>query len=440
MTPISLQDLAQIVGGTLSAESPMPNALITGFATDSREVGPGDLFLAIKGSKVDGHDFDEQVLARGATGILAERPVMGPHILVPNLVDALAKLGAHYRDRFHGPVIGITGSAGKTTTKEFLGAALHPLGKVLKTEGNRNTEYTAPLLWPEVDSETQAVVVEMAMRGAGQIGHLASFSKPTVGVVTNIGWSHASEVGSREGIAAAKSELLQALPADGVAVLPSDDEFFGTLAKAGGDRQIYTFGASESADCRVIGIYSEGWEGSTVNGFFADIPWQAHIPYLGKHLAANVAAAICTAASLGLAPQEAADALGDAEVPPMRMQVLERDGVKILLDAYNASPSSMMGAIQTFMELPVTGKRCAFLGQMNELGDQSMRAHSDLTEYVQSLGFDYVATYGPLWSEFALQDPAESIDELKELLSDLQPGDAILIKGSRSLELERVLE
>ena len=435
MNPISLQKLAQIAGGELHVDTP---ALVSGFATDSREAGPGVLFLAIKGAKVDGHDFDEQVLAKGATGILAERPVMGPHILVPNLVDALARLGTYYRDSFSGSVIGITGSAGKTTTKEFVAAALSPLGEILKTEGNRNTEYTAPLLWPEVTPETHAVVVEMAMRGKGQIAHLASFSKPTVGVVTNIGWSHASEVGSREGIAEAKSELLLALPQDGIAILPRDDEFYGTLEKAAGNRQIYTFGSTESADCRVIGLQSQGWEGSVINGFFADIPWQAKIPYLGKHLAQNVAAAVCTAAALGLAPQEAADALGDAEIPPMRMQVLEKDGVKILLDAYNASPASMKGAIETFMELPVEGKRVAILGQMNELGDESDRAHRELGEFVKSLNLA-VLTFGPLAVGYELGEPVESISDLKSQISDLKAGDAILIKGSRSLELEKVL-
>jgi UDP-N-acetylmuramoyl-tripeptide--D-alanyl-D-alanine ligase len=435
MTPISLTELAQIVGGIPVAETGAP---ITGFATDSREVVPGDLFLAIKGAKVDGHDFDEQVLAKGAAAILAERPVMGAHILVDNLVEALAKLGGYYRGSFRGPVVGITGSAGKTTTKEFLAAALSPLGMILKTEGNRNTEYTAPLLWPEVTPATKAVVVEMAMRGAGQIAHLASFSKPTVAVITNIGWSHVSEVGSREGIAQAKGELLTALPTDGVAILPRDDEFYETLAQMANGRQIYTFGTSPHADCRVIGTQTEGWDGSTINGFFADIPWQAHIPYLGAHLAQNVSAAVCAAASLGLAPQEAAESLEDAELPPMRMQVLERNGVKILLDAYNASPASMKGAIDTFMSLPVSGRRMAILGQMNELGEQSDQAHRDLGEYLETLGLETV-TYGPIAGGYGLGEPAESISNLKSQISELREGDALLIKGSRSLELEKVL-
>ena len=439
MTPMTRSELAAIVAGTIH-DSQTTTRPLTGFATDSREVKPGDCFIAIKGERVDGHDFSQEVVAKGASVVLAERPVHVPHILVDNVVDALARLGLHYRSQYNGPVVGITGSAGKTTTKEFVAAALAPLGPIRKTEGNRNTEFTAPLLWPEVTSDIKAVVIEMAMRGAGQIAHLASFSKPTHALITNIGWSHISEVGSREEIAYAKAEILDSLPKDGVAILPADDDYFDFLKTQAKGRQIYTFGDSEQADCRVVGRQSHGWEGSTVNGFFTDIPWQARIPYVGNHLAGNIAAAICVAASLGLAPQEAAETVGGAELPPMRMEVIDRDGVMVLLDAYNASPPSMKGAIETFMELPVSGRRAMFLGQMNELGEESARAHRELSEYVQRLDVHYVATYGPLWSEHGLQEPVESIKDLQELFADLRPGDAILIKGSRSLQLEKVLE
>lgn len=178
--------------------------VVTGFATDNREVKPGDAFLAIAGARVDGHDFVEQALAAGASLAVVERPVDGPHIHVDNLVQALARLGASFRDSFSGPVVGITGSAGKTTTKELVASALSPLGEILKTEGNRNTEFTAPLLWPQIEPETAAVVVEMSMRGFGHIAHLAAFSRPTVGIVTNIGHSHLETVGNRDGIARAK--------------------------------------------------------------------------------------------------------------------------------------------------------------------------------------------------------------------------------------------
>ena len=438
MKPISLAEFASIVGGNLVAET--SSTLIKGFATDSRQVAPGDLFLAIKGARSDGHEYVPIAIQNGAVATLAERPVEGSYILVSNLVQALAKMAAHYRDRFQGSVIGITGSAGKTTTKELLAAALAPIGKVVKTEGNRNTEFTAPLLWPEVTADTKAVVVEMAMRGKGQIAHLASFSKPTVGLVTNIGWSHVGEVGSREGIAEAKAELLDAVPRDGIAILPVDDEFYSVLERHSEGRQIYTIGTSESADSMVIKVQNEGWDGSTISGFFADITWQVHLPYLGSHLGLNAAAAICACASLGLAPQEAADSMGDAVLPPMRMQVLEWRGIHVLLDAYNASPASMRAAIDTFIELPSEGNRYAIIGQMNELGAESELAHRELIDYVQQQEFADVWTFGDLWAQYCLSAPEPDIESLRSSIAILKPGDSILIKGSRSLELERVLE
>ncbi|MCC7230364.1 MAG: UDP-N-acetylmuramoyl-tripeptide--D-alanyl-D-alanine ligase [Fimbriimonadaceae bacterium] len=440
MKPLATDELADIVHGRLVGIPPKSPVRVTGFATDQREVKPGDLFIAIEGAKVDGHEFAAKAIANGAAAVLAERPVDGPHLLVERVTEALALFGNHFRDRFSGPVIGITGSAGKTTSKEFLSGAISPLGPILKTQGNRNTEYTAPLLWAELQSDTAAVVVEMAMRGPGQIAHLASFSRPTIGLITNIGWSHLSEVGSRLGIAKAKCELIDALPNRGIAILPADDEFFQVMAGHAGERQIYTFGWSNECDCRLVSAQPLGWESTEITGFFADIPWRAEIQTLGRHIASNVAAAICGAAALGLAPQEAADGLSDVELPPMRMQVLERNGVKVLLDAYNASPASMAGAIETFATLPCEGKRFAILGQMNELGDESARAHRELASLVQSMHLDSVATFGPLWREYGLQEPVESIAELRKLFADLEPGDAILIKGSRSLELEKVLE
>jgi len=446
LTPIPLAELASIVGGELHGDG-----LITGFATDNREVKPGYLFLAIKGAKVDGHDFAGAAMANGAVGALVERPIEGPYVLVPNLVEALARFGRHFRDRFDGPVVGITGSAGKTTTKEFLASALSALGPVLKTVGNRNTEYTAPLLWAELAGETQAVVVEMAMRGFGQIAHLASFSRPTVGVITNIGYSHMEMVESREGIARAKAELIDALPSDGTVVLPQDDDFFGALREAAGERPVVTFGFAPASVCRVIDAVPEATGRSIVKGFFDNIPWQAEIPVLGRHLAANAAAAVATAVSLGLSPQEAADGLATAELPPLRMQLIDRDGVKVLLDAYNAAPPSMMAALETLAKLPSNGQRLAILGQMNELGDATAEAHRQVGRLVARMGLARVALVGPLavhYREGALAAGMDSgrismtddPDQLKEFLAGSKPGDVVLIKGSRSLALEKVLE
>ena len=248
MIPVAVSEFAAMLDGVPIGFD--GNEMISSFALDSNSIRPGDLFLAIKGERVDGHNFVSQALGRGAIGSIAERWVPPPTIQVENLVNALARVASHYRSQFHGPVVGITGSAGKTTTKEFVASALKSLGSILKTQGNRNTEYTVPLMWTELMSGHRAVVVEMSMRGFGQVSHLASFSKPTVALITNIGFAHIQQVGSRQGIADAKGELLEQLPNEALAVLWHEDEYFEYL-KSKTRAQILTFGADAGADCQI---------------------------------------------------------------------------------------------------------------------------------------------------------------------------------------------
>lgn len=443
MKPLPLRQFAEIVGGRLSGCAPSAAPDITGFATDSRDVRPGDAFIAIVGANVDGHDFAGKAFASGALAVLAEREVPGCCIVVDSIVGALARLGNHYRRQFAGPVIGITGSAGKTTTKEFLAAALRPLGTVLKTEGNRNTEYTSPLLWPEFDGTQRSAVVEMGMRGFGQIAHLAGISEPDVGIITNIGWSHIELVGSREGIARAKGELLEALPSGGVAVLWHEDEYLGSL-RTKARCAVSTFGFEEGATCRITAYHAAGWTSSHISGTMHGERWEAHLPTVGRHIALNAAAALTAAAACGVDLRDAAEAMGDATLPPNRMEILEYNGATIVLDAYNASPPSMIAALETLAATPSKGRRLAVLGQMNELGEMSEQGHREVGEVAASLGLDVVAIYGEKAQAMHSVAPerfayARSLDEVKRLLLDLQPGDTVLMKGSRSLELEKAV-
>jgi len=447
MIPASAGEFAAWVGGEAIGFG--PEARITTFCLDSRHVQPGDLFLAIKGERSDGHDFVPHVLADGAVGTLSERPVAGPHILVPNLVNALAELGGHFRKQFHGPVIAITGSAGKTTTKELVAAALSPLGPVLKTPGNRNSEYTAPLVWAEILPKHRAVVVEMAMRGFGQIAHLAAFSRPTVGLITNIGYAHMEMVGSREGIARAKGELLEALPRDGTAVLWHEDELLENLRPLSPAKSL-TFGTDDGADCRVTRYRAVSWTSAHIAGTCDGRSWEAFVPAVGRHIALNAAAAVLTAYVVGVAPAEAAERIKDAVLPPMRMEVVELNGAMILLDTYNASPPSMIAAIETLAELPVAGRRFAVIGEMRELGEYTEQAHRSVGRSLGQSGVDRVLFYGPSTSYTAEEaiaagmrqnamSIATSIEDVQRFLSEMQPGDAALVKGSRALELERAI-
>ena len=421
---------------------------ISGFATDSNGVQTGDLFLAIRGARVDGHEFVPAALELGASGTLCERPVSGSYVLVPNVVEALAKMASHLREAFEGPVIGVTGSAGKTTTKEFIAAALAPLGPVLKTHGNRNTEFTAPLLWAEVTAAHRAVVVEMSMRGFGQVAHLAAFSRPTLGVVTNIGYAHIEMVGSREGIAMAKSELLEALPANGVAVLWHEDEFLTMLQSKAAKRTVVTFGVSDEATCRVTDYQPLSWTQCRVSGVVGSRAWTTVLPAVGRHIALNASAAMAVAHALGVDLDEAAEAMRLATLPPMRMELVVVNEANILLDTYNASPPSMIAAIETLAELRVLGKRRAVIGEMRELGDHSEQAHRMVGKAVAEHHLDEVLFVGAAM-QWALDEAksasipmrmAEGLEEVREFLRASKPGDAVVVKGSRALELEKALE
>lgn len=442
-----MQEFSTKCGGKLVGDG----GQISGFATDSRTIKPGDLFLAVRGANVDGHRYVENALALGAVGSLVEEPVAGAHILVENLVNALAAYGKSQRDSFDGPVIGVTGSAGKTTTKEFISAALGPLGSVLKTVGNRNTEYTSPLLWADLEPDTKAVVVEMAMRGFGQIEHLAKFSRPTLGVITNIGYSHIEQVGSREGIARAKGELLDALPPDGAAVLWHEDEYLETLRERAGARKVVTFGESREATCRIRSYRPLDWTSCEVKGVVDGVAWCAVIPSIGRHIAINAAAAVLVASLVGVKPEMAAAGLAAVQLPPMRMEIRKIGGATVLLDTYNASPNSMITAIETLADLAQPGRRKAVIGEMRELGEYSRAGHESVGRALAQHQIDDVLFFGPSMNDAreaaiaAGGDPShltytEDIAAVHQFLTHLNPEDAVLMKGSRALELERALE
>lgn len=528
----SLHELAERLGGTLEASptlDPRPSTLdASGFATDSRDVKPGDLFIAIRGAQVDGHAYVESAFQNGAVAALVERPVSGPHIRVLSIVPALARMARSFREEFRGPVIGVTGSAGKSSCKEFLACALAPLGEVLKTEGNRNTEYTAPLMWAELASPSplegerglggeglgsrsaispmvselsaphpgaqssptlspsggegfySSVIVEMGMRGAGQIAHLASFSLPNIAIITNIGVSHLSELGSREAIARAKGELLEALPDNGIAILWAEDEYIGLLRgllfptpqppprlaplqQGGGARKLLTFGFSEAADARVVSYRPTGWESAEIEIAYQGDVYPATLPVVGRHQALNACAAFLGAVAVGVPPTLAAQALSSAQLPPMRMAVRQRGDVTYVLDMYNASPPSVIAALQTVQDV-IGGlpegegepEFVAVLGEMRELGEHAEQGHREVGEALVRFGVGRVILLAPdvgtrhptaTIQEAAIEAglPASNIrvvsshEEVKSLLTELTGPIVVLVKGSRGVELERAL-
>lgn len=448
MMTVSLGELATALQGVLVNGDAETH--VSGFATDSREVFSGSLFLAISGAKVDGHNFVPDAMARGASAALTERPVDAPHILVPNLIEALANMGKVFRSTFSGPVVGVTGSAGKTTTKEFVAAALGTMGPVLKTVGNRNSEYTAPLAWVERNGNEISAAIEMGMRGFGQITHLAAIAQPTVGIVTNIGYAHLEMVGSREGIARAKGELIEALPDNGTAVLWQGGEFLDALRKRA-RCPVRTFGLTDAADCRVVDYRPLNWHDCMVTLELDGQRAEAHLPAIGRHLALNAAGAVLAAVCAGADFSAACASLKNAELPPMRMQQIAYQGADIVMDAYNASPPSVIAAIETLLELPVAGRRMAVLGEMKELGVETEGSHRMIGRALATYKIGPVVFLGAAMDaaadEYVLNggDPgliihAMDTNDVADFLRSVQPGDAVLVKGSRALELEKAVQ
>lgn len=458
MEPITLAEAAAAVRGDLLGGGGA--GTVTDVCTDSRAAAAGSLFVALKGERVDGHRFVAEVLRKGAAGAIIARPqaeallaetagLPGRLLAVDDPLLALGDLARWYRSRFDVPVIGITGSVGKTSTKEVAAAILAQRGPTLCTQANYNTEIGLPLTLFGLGREHTAAVVELAMRGAGQIRYLAEIACPRIGVVTNIGTSHLELLGSRENIARAKAELLTALPADGWAIIPAADPFRALLESLS-VAPVTTFGfAGEGEpDVAVANLEIAPMESRfTLVGLGERIP--VRLPLPGRHNALNAAAAAAAALRAGARPAEVAAGMEASRLPGMRMQVeTTAGGVTLLDDVYNASPQSMAAALEHLQRLP--GERhVAVLGDMLELGAESRAGHREVGE--RAAAADLLVTAGERAADIAAAaaeaglaeerivrcaDAEEALARLRELL---RPGDAVLVKASRGMHFERIV-
>jgi UDP-N-acetylmuramoyl-tripeptide--D-alanyl-D-alanine ligase len=448
----------ELVAGSASA---MANDVVI----DSRFATPGCVFVAIKGESVDGHDYCEAALRRGARVLVVSRTVQEMEavlgvarevdaavVYVSDTVQALQDLATYHRARLHCEVLGITGSTGKTTTKDFVDAVLGSRLSVVSTEGNRNNEIGLPLTVLRASVETDVLVVEMGMRGEGQIALLAAIARPTMGLVTNVGTSHIELLGSQDAIASAKSELVKSLPPDGAAFLNGDDAYSERLALASTAPVTY-YGLSPV--CAVTARDVEVDETSRPSFVLVTESGEAcvSLPVPGRHNVYNALAAAAVGLRLEFTPEQIAAALGSVHVTDMRMQVFTAaSGVTVINDAYNANPVSMRAAVETLAEMTGASRRIAVLGDMAELGSLTELAHFRLGEQVARLDLDVLVTVGPRAARIgdgALAEtmptecvrvcvtPAEAIEVLDDLL---RPGDAVLVKGSRVMGLESVVE
>lgn len=431
--------------------------------TDSRAVRPGDLFVAIPGARVDGHRFVVEAFRRGAVAALVSRPVetdagagaaeAGAVILADDTVLALGRLGAWRRDRFAGTVVAVTGSVGKTTTKEMVAAVLGTRLKALKSPGNYNTDVGLPLTLLDLSPAHQAVALEMGMRGPGEIRYLARLARPQVGVVTLIGETHVELLGSVENIARAKGELVEELPPDGVAILNADDPWQRGMAADTRARVVW-YGLGEGAQVTAADIEPRGAAGVSFTlraPGLAEGEAAVRLPLPGRHHVADALAAAAVGLVLGLTLEEVRRGLERVEPAAMRSLILPLGGFTVIDDTYNASPASMKAALASLREV-ATGRRVAVLGDMLELGGHAGAGHREVGRAVAAAEVDVLVTVGERAREIGAgateaglpgghahhcDGTGEAVERLRGLL---HPGDTVLVKGSRGMRMEEVVQ
>ncbi|MGB4215944.1 MAG: UDP-N-acetylmuramoyl-tripeptide--D-alanyl-D-alanine ligase, partial [Thermacetogeniaceae bacterium] len=368
---------------------------ITGVSIDSRKVRPGDLFFAFSGEHVDGHDYIEDAFQRGAAAAVISHPVDcqqdKPLIRVSDPLQALQALARGYRSLFNIPVVAVTGSTGKTTTKDLIAGVLGSKMAVIKTEGNYNNELGLPLTLLNLDDQHQAAVLEMAMRGPGQIAELCEISHPLVGVITNIGKTHLELLGSQEAIAEAKGELLSSLPIDGCAVLNADDPWQVKLASRVRGELIY-YGTDSMCQIRATDIRLRGLEGVDFKLHTPSGEADCFLPLPGAHNVANALAAAAVGYRFSLTAEEIAAGLTSASLTGMRLDVKAgiRD-TKIIDDSYNASPASTTAALELLAAVD-GNRKIAVLGDMYELGEETISGHREVGEKAALLSIDCLCT------------------------------------------------
>lgn len=425
---------------------------ISDISTDTRTIKKNSLFIALKGERFDGHDFAAKAMELGAAAVVTERNVEGAKcLIVDSTAQALLDIAGYYRDKFNIPVVGVTGSVGKTTTKDMIALVVSQKYSTLKTQGNLNNEIGMPKTLFGLDNSHTAAVIEMGMSHKGEISRMSMCCKPDVCVITNIGVSHIENLGSQENILKAKMEILDGAKYDAPLVLCRDDKL---LAKAEiySDRKVYYYSVSKK-DCDVYatGIKtSENGIDFTIN--YGDGKLPARINCLGEHNVKNALAAFCVGLALDIPPEDIVKGIGLFKPEGMRQNVRTENGVTYIMDCYNAAPDSMKASLSVLAQTECNGKRYCVLGDMLELGKNAAKYHRTVGEYVTSSKADELLCYGEnsVYYIEGAKDKGFDIQNAKhfdtrEALADylrdkITQGDAVLFKGSRGMKLEEVFD
>jgi UDP-N-acetylmuramoyl-tripeptide--D-alanyl-D-alanine ligase len=451
-TALSALDVARLTGGRLLTSSSRP---IRGAAVDSRLVQPDELFVALPGERSDGHRYLAQAIERGASAILVTRPLETPEALgdvtVVRVADGVAALGAvaaGWRRRFEPLVLGITGSIAKTSTKEAVAAVIGSTRRTLRSEGNQNNEVGLPLTVLRLGSEHEAAVLEMGMYVGGEIAELARIAQPAIGLVTAVQAVHLSRIGTLEAVEQAKGELLEALPRSGVAILNGDDPIVSRM-----DRRtvapVLRYGFGPTADVRVEALESAGFSGMRFRLRTPSGTSDVEIPSLGRLSAHNAAAAAAAGIAAGLPLDTIVTALSAGWSAAHRVELVRLRGITVVDDSYNASPGSVLAALDLLGDLP--GRRVAVLGEMLELGDDHEAGHRKVGE-AAAFTADLLVVVGPNAGGIVdgavagglvrgriqhVNDAETAVDALRPRLRE---GDVILVKASRGIGLDRVVD
>lgn len=454
MDPTPLQTIALWANGALDGA----DCRVERVCTDTRAIQPGDLFVALKGENFDGHAFVDQAARAGAAAAVVERgwkpsaalPEGFTLIRVSDGLAALQAIAREYRATLPMRVIGITGSSGKTSTKDFTAAVLSRKYRVLKTEGNFNNHIGLPLTLLRATSQDEVGVIEMGMNHPGEIAPLAAIARPEAGLITNIGVAHIEYMGSRNEIALEKGMLAEALPEGGTLVLPCGDDFSRRIAQRS-KAQTLLAGLTHESEVAVQGeLLETGFSGSRFRVERGDEVAEVTLPVPGVHMVENALLALAIGSAFGVSLAEGAAGLAESRLTKGRLEHKTIRGIHFLDDSYNANPDSMRAALTTLAALPTERARIAVLGRMGELGSQSETGHRSVGEAAARAGIDTLiavgdeahwiaasAALGGLSQVHHVGDPTAAA----RLLSTLaHPGDLVLIKGSRSVRMERVLE
>lgn len=444
MKPFTLAEIAAACDGEYVGSEAMKSAVITSVERDSRQIKDGSLFLAIPGERADGHDFIEKCYAAGAVCAICERApqnAVKPYILVPSTLEAVKKIGRAYREKFDIPVIGVSGSVGKTSTKEMLYAVLSQKYRTHKTQGNLNNELGVPLTLLSMPEDAEAAVIEMGISGFGEMTRLAEMAQPTICVLTIIGCCHLENLGDRDGVLRAKTEMFLHAREGADFILNGDDDKLCTVKEVRGKAPVF-FGLDKRNRYYAENIENNGEGGVRCTLCFDGERLDVTIPAIGSYMVTNALAAVAAGRLLGLSNEELRRGVESYKTVGSRAHVVNTDSLRIIDDCYNANPTSVKASLDTLNNFG--GRRVAILGDMKELGQNELALHYDTGVYARELGVDCVLSVGPLAKELAKGAGGAWFADIgslcKALPGLLQKGDTVLVKASHSMHFEKIVD